>query len=130
MTATKYIILMLIGLVGASFVISVSDIDPIMHAFLAGGVAANVLRLGILALLVMLLVTNPPRSLRIRLLSIAASAMMVGLCMFQLLSYNAFVVDAIIYIELAIVFAIEALEIKEPHPSVRPAFSGRRSVRA
>ena len=121
MTVTKYIILMLIGLVGSSFVVSVSDVDPFFNAFLAGGALTNALRVGILVLLVTLLFTNPPRSYRLRMLSGVTSLIMLSMSMMQLMAFNTYIVDAVIYLELAIIFAIEALELhtqNTTHPSL------------
>ena len=121
MTVTKYIILMLIGLVGSSFAVSVSGVDPFFNAFLAGGVLTNALRVGILVLLVTLLFTNPPRSYRLRMLSGVTSLIMLSMSMMQLMAFNTYIVDAVIYLELAIIFAIEALELhtqNTTHPSL------------
>lgn len=119
MTATKYIILTLMTLVSSSFVVSTSGIDPMLGAFLAGGTFANMLRVGIFILLMALLVTDPPRSHKMRVLSAVASVLMLCMCGSQLFAFNTFLVDAFIYLELAIVFAIEALEFTTQSASVR-----------
>lgn len=129
MTATKYIILTLIALVAASFALSVSGADPMLEAFLAGGVLTNALRVGILILLVTLLFTNPPRSARVRVLSGIASGVMLIMCLAQLTAFNTYIVDAIVYLELAIIFAIESLELKTP-VTTNHSFAARRRVSA
>lgn len=111
MTAAKYIILTLIALVASALVVSMSGIDPMLSAFLAGGVLTNALRIGILVLLVTLLLTSPPRSFRLRMLSGAACGVMIIMSFVQLTAFNTYIIDAIIYLELAIIFAIEALEL-------------------
>ena len=119
MTATKYIILTLMALVASSFIVSMSGIDPIIDSFLANGVFANMLRIGIIILLAALLVTNPPRSFKLRVLSGVASIIMLSMSVSQLFSFGTYMIDAIIYLELAIIFAIEALEITNQPASSR-----------
>lgn len=74
------------------------------------------LRVVIAILLVVLLVFPPPRSHAIRTV-IGAWSIILGVLSFQLLfSYQMYLLDAIVFIEVAIIFAVEALETRRTIP--------------
>lgn len=70
------------------------------------------LRIAIAGVLVVLLVTRPPRSYGVRravgVLSVALGALSVSL----LLQYEVRILDALVFLEVAILLAIEALEVR------------------
>lgn len=113
MRTTKQLIISLIIIIVASGLVSLFHLDPFMDAFIGGGFVYNMFRASAVALLVILLVSNPPRSLHMRALLGVGSMSLIGLMMYQFSIYQLHLLDAFIFIELAIIFAIEALETYE-----------------
>lgn len=78
----------------------------------------EVVRAGLIAVLTVLLVSNPPRAVHFRIF-LAVCAGVLGISTLGLLlSYNMNLIDAVVFMEIAIIFAIEALEAPERYPSL------------
>lgn len=87
--------------------------QSLLMAFAGSGTAYIIIRAVIMVLLIGLLVTHPPRSLLFRtMLGVWAVALSV-LVGQLLLSYQIHILDAVVFIEVAIIFAIEALEMSK-----------------
>ncbi|MBL8160287.1 hypothetical protein JNJ66_07585 [Candidatus Saccharibacteria bacterium] len=68
------------------------------------------LRGGIIAMLIVLLCTKPPRALWLRSLLLAVAVALAGASLVQAMNYQLQLFDAALFIEVAIILAIEALE--------------------
>ena len=85
--------------------------ESLLMAFAGVGVTFTVLRIVMIALLVGLLLTNPPRSHMFRtMLGVWAVALAVTAGQL-LMNYQIHMLDAILFIEVAIIFGAEALEM-------------------
>ena len=85
--------------------------ESLLMAFAGVGVTFTVLRAVMIALLVGLLLTNPPRSHTFRtMLGVWAVALAVTAGQL-LMNYQIHMLDAILFIEVAIIFGAEALEM-------------------
>jgi hypothetical protein len=83
-----------------------------------GSMGFEIGRVLVAVLLLFLFFTNPPRSLKVRsLLGIAACAMSV-IALQSLFTYQIGVIDCVLYLEVAIIVGLEALE---PQRRVRTA---------
>lgn len=80
-------------------------------------------RLLIAVLLLFLLFTDPPRSLRVRGILGGAAFVMFAVALQSLFAYQIGIVDCILYLEVAIIVGLEALEpqghLSMRHPSMR-----------
>lgn len=70
----------------------------------------TILRSVVCVLLIGLLVTNPPRSIVLRNIIGASSVFLLILTSYLLLNFQMHLLDAIVFVEVAIIFGIEALE--------------------
>lgn len=87
--------------------------QSLLMAFAGTGTAYLVVRVAVMLLLIGLLVTNPPRSHLFRtMLGVWAVALSV-LAAQLLLTYQLHLLDAIVFIEVAIIFGVEALEMSK-----------------
>ncbi len=84
----------------------------------------------LIALLLVLLFSHPPRALLFRWFIGALAAGLLLATISSLLSYSMKLLDAVVFVEIAIIFGIEALEEKTVHlPAVttkakkKPSFS-------
>lgn len=85
--------------------------ESLLMAFAGVGVTFTVLRIVMIALLVGLLLTNPPRPHMFRtMLGVWAVALAVTAGQL-LMNYQIHMLDAILFIEVAIIFGAEALEM-------------------
>lgn len=85
--------------------------DQVLTAFVAGDTLSQAVRVLLIGLLTSFLFIRPPRSMHLRVfLGVASIALAVG-AVSLIPSYVIGVFDAILYVEVAIIFAIEALEI-------------------
>jgi len=76
-------------------------------------VGYEITRAGLIAVLAVLLFSNPPRALYFRFF-LAACAACLGIATIGLLfTFQMNLIDAIVFMEIAIIFAIEALESPE-----------------
>lgn len=95
-------------------------------------IAFTLLRAVICVLLIGLLFTNPPRSSTLRYIVGAGSVLLFIVNAYLTLNFQILLFDAIVFLEVAIIFGIEALEsrktivpVKKKRPAVRkiPAFT-------
>lgn len=110
MTGTRLLIgstlLLVVGLLVGSIMyptttaMSLADTSPLFTA----------IRSSIVVLLVWLLLTKPPRSYALRIGVGAWALALATLTVVLLFSYQIRVFDAIIFLEVAVIFAVEALE--------------------
>ena len=85
--------------------------DALVQAFAGNSVLLQGVRAGIIALLVSFLFIEPPRSILFRaFLAVASVGLFVGVSTLLLDNYMA-PLDAVMFVEVAIIFAIEALEM-------------------
>ena len=89
----------------SSFLMSLAD-TSLPYMVLRGGVAV---------LLVILLLSKPPRSYLVRMTVGIASVVLATLSIGMLYSYEVRVFDAVVFLEVAIIFALEALEVRTIH---------------
>ncbi len=68
------------------------------------------LRVALIAVLIALLLSSPPRSNKFRLFLAGFSVSLIGLSIWLIDTYAAGILDAVVFIEIAILFMIEALE--------------------
>lgn len=101
--------------------------DSFLASFAATDSATMVVRSVIAGLLITLLVTNPPRSLALRTTIGAGSAVLTVLTTQLLFSYQLAPLDALLFIEVAIISGIEALETRTRIP-VRQKDSPARKI--
>lgn len=73
------------------------------------------LRAVIVALLIVLLVTRPPRTYTVRMLIGIGSVVLAALSFGALFSYEVRLLDAAVFLEVAIIFALESLEVRTIH---------------
>jgi len=84
--------------------------DSLLQAFTSSDAASQVIRLALIGLLASLLFVKPPRSIQFRTaLSIASAALTFGVTI-MLSQYQVAPLDALLFIEAAIIFALEAME--------------------
>jgi hypothetical protein len=89
--------------------------DDALTALAAGDTLSQVVRIMLIGLLTSFLFIEPPRSMHLRVfLGGASIALAVG-AVSLVPSYVIGIIDAVLYIEVAIIFAIEALEIAHAH---------------
>lgn len=75
---------------------------------------ANLIRAGLVAVLLTVLFTDPPRSKALRALFAVSAVGMLGWLGLQLAWYSTLVLDLMVFLQAAIIFALEALE---PRPA-------------
>ncbi len=84
--------------------------DGLLQAFISNDPVSQVVRVALIGLLVTLLLASPPRSLEFRsALSMASAALTFGVAI-MLSQYYIAALDALLYVEIAIIFALEAVE--------------------
>lgn len=83
--------------------------DFFMH-FAASSPLYTVLRGSIIAILIGLLITDPPRSTAFRTVVASWAALLASLSVNLLITYQVNLFDIVVFIQLAIIFTIEALE--------------------
>lgn len=81
--------------------------------------AYALIRVTILALLITILVTNPPRSRALRAVLGAWAVLLAALASSVVVSYSVELFDAIVFLQVAVILGIEALEIT-PAPAAKP----------
>lgn len=88
----------------------------------------SLIRGAIVVLLIGLLVTNPPRSYVLRAIIGVWSVLLAATSVQLLYSYRVNILDAIVFIEIAIIFAIEALETRRRTIPVSKKHSPARKI--
>ncbi len=68
------------------------------------------LRAVVAVLLVGLLITNPPRSIVLRSIIGVTSLLLVSISTYLVMNFQMYVLDAVVFLQVAIIFGIEALE--------------------
>jgi len=89
---------------------SITQPDGFVMSFAAGGVYHGVLRTIIIAALIAVLFSRPPRSMQFRVALGVASSLIIGGACLSMIDYQIGVLDAILYLQVAIILAIEAIE--------------------
>ena len=84
--------------------------DNLLAAFASNDIIMQGVRIALIGLLAALLITSPPRSLRFRTILGAVSAALSFGVVLMLERYAIGFLDAIFFIEVAIIFALESLE--------------------
>lgn len=116
MTVHKLLIgITLLGVLGLAAG-SVYSPDTLLMSLADTGPLYAVLRGIIAVLLVALLVTDPPRSHALRLAIGIWGVVLAGLSLQLLFAYQLHLLDAIVFMEVAIIFGIEALETRRSIP--------------
>ena len=84
--------------------------DTLLQAFIASDPLAQGVRVALIGLLTVLFFTSPPRSLEFRTaLGFASGVLGIGVAI-MLSQYSMGIMDALLFTEVAIIFALEALE--------------------
>lgn len=102
--------------------------DTIITMFADDSTVFMALRAGIVVMLLSLLMTNPPRSQALRLLIGTWSVALIALTSHLFLNYQLLLLDAILFVEVAIIFGVEALEAKRVIP-VNKHYSPPRRIK-
>lgn len=84
--------------------------DSFVMSFAGSGAVHTMLRIIIVGALIAVLLSRPPRSAQFRVaLGVVSSIILVAAC-FSMMDYKIGVLDAILYLEVSIILAIEAIE--------------------
>lgn len=125
MSSGKTLVIFTLMFVAMLFVGSIYFTDTLLISLADTSPTYQLLRAAIVVLLISILVTNPPRSLKLRSM-IGAWSFLLGLQAIEsLFSYQLRLLDGILFLEVAIILAIEALETrqipitKKPSPAKR-----------
>lgn len=73
----------------------------------------EVIRAGLIALLAVLFFADPPRAIFFRVILAACASVLVIGTLWMLSTYTMYLIDAIMFVEIAIIFGVEALESSE-----------------
>ena len=92
--------------------------DSLLAAFASNDIIMQGVRIALIGLLAALLITSPPRSLHFRTILGAVSAALSFGVVLMLERYAIGFLDAVFFIEVAIIFALESIETTEV---VKPA---------
>lgn len=87
-----------------------------------------VLRAILGVLLIGLLVTNPPRSLPLRSIVGFTSILLVVMSVYLVMNFQMFLLDAVMFLQVAIIFGIEALETRRTVIPVREKRSAVQKI--
>lgn len=88
--------------------------DGLLQAFISNDPVSQGVRVVLIGLLASLLLTSPPRSLEFRsALSAASAALTFGVAIMLSQFYIA-ALDALLFVQVAIIFALEAIESPAP----------------
>src|SRR5690606_22547138 len=71
----------------------------------------NILRLILMAVLIVMLMTDPPRDHRIRAVFGAAAVFFTGWTGMQMLWYSTYLLDMMVFLQAAVICALEAIEL-------------------
>jgi hypothetical protein len=119
MTGYKLLIGATLLLVAGLIVGSIFSPDSLMVSLAGTDMTSSMLRIGVGVLLLVLLFTNPPRSYALRSVLGAGAIVLAIVSVQMLLSYRLYLLDAIVFLEVAILFGIEALEVRSRSIPVR-----------
>lgn len=85
----------------------------------------TIVRIASIAILAVLLFSNPPRALYVRYIIGASGVLLAALTVGFLLTFHINLVDAIVFGEIATILGIEALELPENYPTSVPKRKSR-----
>ncbi|MEO5499681.1 MAG: hypothetical protein ABIR46_04235 [Candidatus Saccharimonadales bacterium] len=88
----------------------------------------TVLRAVVCILLIGLLLTNPPRSIVLRSIVGAGSVFLLIMISYLLLNFQMYLLDAIVFLEVTIIFGIEALESRKTVMPIREKHTGVHKI--
>lgn len=126
MTTGKNLVILTLLFVLALFIGGIYFPNTTEMSLADTSLAYTLLRGGIIMLLVSILVTEPPRSLELRGMIGSWSILLAVQSISALLSYGMHVLDSIVFIEVAIILAIEALEYRQQIPVEKKPSPARR----
>jgi hypothetical protein len=108
--SSKLTIISTIAALGAVLFTSLAQVTNGINYFIASETSYDIVRVGAIAILVSLLFIKAPRSMAMRLfLGLVASVMFFG-SVWVLLNYQMLMIDTFVFMAVAIVFGVEALE--------------------
>lgn len=115
-----------IVLLGAVFVGSFIGLDHTLLVLTSPSIEFQVVRIALVALMAMLLASNPPRSIDFRTVLGAVSAVLSLGTAVMLVNYQIGIFDAILFLQVAVIFALEAAEtqalVKRPVKKIPVAY--------
>lgn len=115
-----------IALLATVFLGSLFHIEHTLLILTSGSIEFQVIRLALIGLLAALLIWSPPRSLDFRTILGAVSAVLTFGTAFMLSNYQIGIFDALIFIEVALIFALESAEasllVKRPAKKIPVSF--------
>lgn len=107
----KLIIITTIAFLATTTIATLTSHDVLLQAFAGDSALLQLVRVAAIGLLVSFLFIEPPRSLQFRVfIALSAVALGLGAGALALRNYMA-PLDAVLLIEVAVIFAIEALEL-------------------
>lgn len=110
LNSSRLTILSAIAAMSAVLATSLTHVTNGINFFIATEISYDIVRVGVLAILVSLLFIKAPRSMAMRIfLGIIAAVVFIS-STWMLLNYQMQMIDTFVFIISAIVFAIEALE--------------------
>lgn len=130
MSVNKIIIAGTLLLVSSVLYVSVVQPDNLLFSFASLSPDYTEIRLAIGVLLFGLLISSPPRSILFRNIIGAASLVLVVMTGYYFFSYGISVIDAVVFMQVAIVFGIEALEPRGATTTEMQQLPRRRMVLA
>lgn len=102
--------------------------DTFMMSLADTSTTYQFLRGAIIVLLISLIITTPPRSLMLRGIIGSWSLVLAVLAIEALFSYQVRLLDGLVFLEVAIILALEALEAKQIPVSKKPSPARRIPV--
>jgi len=109
---SKFLIFMTMLFVAAVGATALYYQDSPIAWFVEVSAFATGLRAALLVLLTVLLFSNPPRSILFRSVLLIGTIIMGGVAAQQVISYSMYFLDIALYVQVGIIFAIEALEFR------------------
>jgi hypothetical protein len=110
---TKHLMaLMSIAMAAWLLITGILQPDGFVMSFASAGVVHSVLRAIMITALIIVLTSRPPRSPRVRLLLGSISAVLMAGGLSSIVHYQIGILDIVLYTQVAIILAIEAIEIQ------------------
>lgn len=128
METSKWLIGSTLAFVVALFAGGIYYPDTLIMSFAETGSLFTWLRGIMIVLLLSLLVTNPPRSKALRSILAVWAVVLGWLGLSQMYMYELNPLDAAVFLELSIIFAIEALEARQIPVHKKPTIPKKISV--
>lgn len=113
-TSAKQLITLASGLLAAWLLYNgIFQTDTFLMSFANSGPVHTVIRITVLIGLAVVLISKPPRSAPVRLiLGSLSSVVLMGACV-SIMDYHIGVLDALLYLQVSIILAMEAIEDKK-----------------